>query len=65
MRETFNTEAEALERVAVCDRLMGLPTPDGATLTYAIPQQDEEGVWFIEVGNDIYEKENEIGDNEN
>jgi len=56
-RETFNTEAEAIERVAVCDRLMGLPTPDGSTLTYAIPEQDLEGNWYIMVWDDIYEKE--------
>ena len=57
MRETFKTEAEAIERVAVCDRLMGFPDNHG-TLTYAIPQLNEETQqWEIEVGNDVKEKE--------
>lgn len=58
MKEIYKTETEAIERIAEIDKLMGFPDNTG-TLTYAVPQQDEEGVWFIEVGSDVTEKQAE------
>jgi hypothetical protein len=56
MKETFDEQQQAIDRIAEIDKLMGFPDDTG-TLTYAIPQQDEEGVWWIEVGSDVKEKE--------
>ena len=56
MKQTFETEQQAIDRIAEIDKLMGFPDNTG-TMTYAVPQQDEEGLWFIEVGSDVTEKE--------
>lgn len=58
MKETFETEQQAIERIAEIDKLMQFPDNTG-TITYAVPQQDDEGVWFIEVGSDVTEKQAE------
>ena len=59
MKETFDTEQQAINRVAEIDALMGFPDNTG-TLTYAIPQMNEEsGMWEIEVGSDVTQKEYE------
>ena len=58
MKEQYTTEAEALARVAEIDALMGFPDSTG-TLTYAIPQYNEEtGMWEIELGSDVINNDN-------
>ena len=58
MKEQYTTEAEALARVAEIDKLMGFPDSTG-TLTYAIPQLNEETeMWEIEVGSDVINNDN-------
>lgn len=52
MKEFYKTENEALERVKEIDTVMQFPDDTG-TLTYAVPQPDEEsGEWWFEVGSD-------------
>ena len=59
MKQTFETIEQALARVAEIDALMGFPDDTG-TLTYAIPEFNEEsGMWEIEVGSDVIQKEYE------
>ena len=59
MKEQYTTEEEALARVAEIDSLMQFPDDTG-TITYAIPEFNEEsGMWEIEVGSDVIQKEYE------
>ena len=58
MKQTFETIEQALARVAEIDALMGFPDDTG-TLTYAIPQLNEETeMWEIEVGSDVINNDN-------
>ena len=58
MKQTFETEQQAIERIAEIDKLMGFPDNTG-TLTYAVPQLNEETQEYeIEVGTEVYQKEN-------
>lgn len=54
MKETYTTEADALNRIAQIDRLMGFPDNHG-TLTYAVPTPEDDGTFSIEVGSDVPE----------
>lgn len=54
MKVTFNTEIEALQRVAEIDALCGYPDLHSGTLTYAVPTLNEESqMWEFEEGTDV------------
>ena len=56
MKQTFETEQQAIERIAEIDKLMGFPDNTG-TMTYAVPQLNEETQEYeIEVGTEVYQK---------
>ncbi len=57
MKENYETQQQAIDRVAEIDKLFGFPDEKSDTLTYAIPFQEEEGIWSIEVGADLEIKE--------
>ena len=64
MKENFETQELALARVAEIDKLFGFPDDKLDTLTYAIPFEEEDGTWSIEIGPDLqailYEEVKEV-----
>ena len=43
----FETQQQAQEYIEQVNALLGYPDRMSGTLTYAIPQEKEDGTWFV------------------
>jgi len=59
----YSTETEANDLIGRINTCLGLPTPDGKTITWALPvcyQNDYEGIetesgWFVIIHHEVYD----------